>query len=64
MPFLKPLTPDEYRKKHPRCGSCVYAGCRSIFDSDSIYCNVIGSYKDTSVLRLFCRMYKPRPFTE
>lgn len=63
MSFLKPLTPDEYRKKHPRCAYCMYLkySCKYITDPQ---CSISGKrivFPDNP--RLFCRMYQPKPFT-
>lgn len=62
MSFLKPLTPDEYRKKYPRCATCIHAIPSSHPNSDYIRCSVRDIWKVKTTLRLFCRVYKPRLF--
>lgn len=59
------MTPNEYRKKHKRCGTCVY--CYDIFTFGDVRigntCAV--KQKNTKLNKgRFCRIYKAKEFKE
>ena len=57
------MTVDEYRKKHKRCKTCIYAEKKGA----GWRCEAKGSRHDWSpgdyaLKGCFCRLYKPREF--
>lgn len=57
------MTPNEYRKKHKRCRTCMYysINCRT-FNYDEI-CTVKNAKTKENKGR-FCRVYKAKEFEE
>lgn len=59
MALLKDITPDEYRKRHRRCATCIYRTSKVIGYS----CGVKGKeIPFSSLAGMFCRCYHPAPF--
>lgn len=57
------MTPNEYRKKHKRCGTCVYWNEPYLGYEHSGVCCVKKADKYNNQGR-FCRVYKPKEFKE
>lgn len=55
------MTPNEWRKKHKRCGTCVYwGGYVGLYPKT---CKVKLTYKSAKKGR-FCKIYKAKEFEE
>ena len=57
------MTPDEYRAKHRRCRTCIYAKEGAGWaECTAKNASLPSSLKYEKIAGRFCKMYKPRKF--
>ena len=64
MSFLNPITPDEYRAKHPTCAVCRHSYLHGTCDKVFMKCRVSRRRVFATLPRPFCRTYTPAPFRD
>lgn len=60
--FFFPRTPEEYRKTHPRCATCIHGKYHDGVFSDWVHCSAKCKDMSPRRLRFLCRLYHPKSF--